>query len=101
MSHTPGPWVVSQEGPQAIICLPIRSVHGLVGGAFHGAVRTRENAELIALAPKMKEALEKIHDLAGQMGDIHPHVGAIQAWVHEVLPCQAHKGPERFPENPR
>lgn len=34
------------------------------------------------------EALNKIHDLAGEMGD-HPHAGAIQAWVHTVLPCPA------------
>lgn len=42
----------------------------------------------------MTDALNKIHDLAGQMGnpfhpeDQHPHIGAIQAWVHLVLPCK-------------
>ena len=38
----------------------------------------------------LEEVLNKVHDLAGQMGDIHPHVGAMQAWVHEVLPCKVH-----------
>jgi hypothetical protein len=35
-------------------------------------------------------ALEKIHDLAGELARSvdHPHVGAIQAWVHQVSPCQ-------------
>lgn len=34
-------------------------------------------------------ALNKIHDLAGQID--HPHAGAIQAWVHKVLPCAVHE----------
>lgn len=36
---------------------------------------------------RMDDSLNKIHDLAGQMGNIHPHVGAIQDWVHQVSPC--------------
>ena len=41
----------------------------------------------------MTDALNKIHDLAGQMSNrfepekSHPNLGAIQAWVHMVLPC--------------
>lgn len=42
---------------------------------------------------KLVNALSKIHDLAGELGRSvdHPHVGAIQAWVHEVLPCAMEK----------
>lgn len=42
-----------------------------------------------ALEP-YQNALGKIHDLAGQiMGpDSHPNLGAIQDWVHQVLPCE-------------
>lgn len=47
-----------------------------------------ELREKDAQLDRMQDALNKIHDLAGQMGDIHPHVGAIQAWVHEVSPCE-------------
>lgn len=46
---------------------------------------------------RMQDALNKIHDLAGQMGDIHPHVGAIQAWVHEVSPCEVAQKPAKDP----
>lgn len=45
----------------------------------------------------MQDALNKIHDLAGQMGDIHPHAGAIQAWVHEVSPCEVAQKPTKDP----
>lgn len=38
-------------------------------------------------ADTIKGILEKIHDLAGQIAD-HPHAGAIQALVHQVLPCK-------------
>jgi hypothetical protein len=41
----------------------------------------------------LEDVLNKIHDLAGELGRSvdHPHVGAIQAWVHEVLPCPEKK----------
>lgn len=35
---------------------------------------------------QMSQSLTMIHDLAGQLGN-HPHAGAIQAWVHKVMPC--------------
>ena len=53
--------------------------------------------EYTAQATKdMTEALNKIHDLVGQIrGPLadHPHLGAIQAWVHKVLPCVETKEP--------
>lgn len=39
---------------------------------------------LMAKVAEMTEALNKIHDLVGQMGLDHPHLGAIQAWCHKV-----------------
>lgn len=49
-----------------------------------------EVAQLKLKNEAMTNALNKIHDLAGQvMGpDSHPNLGAIQAWVHEVSPCE-------------
>lgn len=49
-----------------------------------------------ARADALTNALNKIHDLAGQMGDVHPHVGAIQALVHEVSPCAERRKHEYF-----
>lgn len=43
------------------------------------------------LTESMKNALSKIHDLAGQVRGsdfINTQMGAIQAWVHEVSPCK-------------
>lgn len=50
----------------------------------------KDRADLIGKSKGsyLQSVLNKIHDLAGQMGDIHPNVGAIQAWIHEVSPCK-------------
>lgn len=67
--------------------------------------RLAANAEMIArwsdekegklqgqekLIERMTNSLNKIHDLAGQISgpDAHPNLGAIQDWVHQVLPCE-------------
>jgi len=53
-------------------------------------MRDERDAALLQLDQAIT-ALNKIHDLAGEMGTVHPHVGAIQAWVHEVSPCKIEK----------
>lgn len=59
----------------------------------------RDGVELSKKLDAWENVLNKIHDLAGQiMGpDSHPNLGAIQDWVHTVLPC-----PEKaVMENPK
>jgi hypothetical protein len=77
---------------------PDRHEHGLQ----HCAHRIREERDALLLEKrKMVDALGKIHDLAGQvMGpEAHPNLGAIQDWVHKVLPCDKLKT-ELAPEVP-
>lgn len=52
---------------------------------------TLEDKDTLVLEKeRLQDALNKIHDLAGELGRSvdHPHIGAIQAWVHEVSPCK-------------
>lgn len=66
--------------------------HGL-GGAFPIMVLelVEERAKVNLQVAGMTDALNKIHDLVGQIGGplaAHPHLGAIQAWCHQVTgPC--------------
>lgn len=73
------------EGGLRIVC--DNAYHDRGSGVCSFCVQKRID---MAIQP-YQDALNKIHDLAGQMGDIHPHVGAIQAWVHEVSPCEGHR----------
>lgn len=69
-----------------LICLPEKDVVRFMAiDAEHDVLTGR--------TIRMTDALNKIHDLAGQIGD-HPHVGAIQAWVHKILPCEGRQADE-------
>lgn len=61
-------------------------------------VRDDRIKELETKIAAYDDALAKIHDLAGQLGRSvdHPHIGAIQAWVHEVSPCPKRRCESRW-----
>lgn len=58
---------------------------------------THQRDEVACVKEKLEgavDALNKIHDLAGQMSgpNPHPHLGAIQDWCHQVTgPCEGKK----------
>lgn len=78
MSHTPGPWSVldhTKEPPtQEILCLP-ETGFALECEAFESISDTdRANANLIAAAPDLLEALESLYGAIDSCVDLTPEV---------------------------
>lgn len=60
--HSPGPWTIVPRNPQTAAMVPmIRSNGGMVAAMF-GDQRMDANARLIAAAPALLEALQRIVD---------------------------------------
>jgi len=86
--HTPGPWEI---GAEYMVC----KLDELVVGSNHiQAKNNRESEEadarLIAAAPRMKKALERIHEL--RFKDLHAEYLLESIGVEAVIALQEAKG---------
>jgi hypothetical protein len=60
MSHTPGPWIVTNEDPPRILATDDRATVVAVTTAPRSNPSNMADARLIAAAPELLEALKKI-----------------------------------------
>ena len=69
--HTPGPWIVATELRQddEIICDMLNEQGYVVITKGQKLANWRDDAKLIAAAPKMLAALIKLHDSLKQLND--------------------------------